>query len=135
MLRLSIFMAMSLAAIAGCSSEGAGQYEVSGEVTFQGKALDQGTIQFDPDDTATCNNGGAVIVNGKYSIAKQRGLKPGVYTIRISAGDATDMSPPKEAPGQARPVAKDRIPENWNINSKNKIEIKAGKNAFEHQIP
>ncbi|MSU77798.1 MAG: hypothetical protein EXS16_06850 [Gemmataceae bacterium] len=134
MFRLCVVVAISSAAVGGCSSDGAGQHEVSGEVFFQGKPLDQGTIQFEPDDMEQCSNGGAVIVNGKYSIAKQRGLKPGVYTVRVSSGDATDMGPPKEAPGQARPVARDRIPETWNVNSKNKIEINAGKNVFEHRI-
>lgn len=123
-----------LFALVGCSSEGAGLYEVSGEVTFQDRPLDNGSIQFHPHDPSQCNFGGAVISNGKYSVAKLRGLKPGTYKITISAGDAQAPEKPVDAPGEARPVAKERIPADWNVNSTRTIEVTAGKNQFDFHI-
>lgn len=119
----------------GCNNQGAGLYEVTGEVYFNGELLDQGTIRFDPDDPQTSSGGGATIEKGKYTIPKERGLKPGHYTIRVSSGNPEKMERPKEAPGEARPVAEDRIPPTWNVASTNKVEVVVGKNTFSHRIP
>jgi hypothetical protein len=76
-------------------------------------------------------------------------LKPGKYLVRLTSGDGKtiarvgvreDKNPPKElaaAPGgSTNIVSMDRIPEEWNIRSKQEREVKAnGVNRFDFDIP
>ena len=89
------------------------------------------------------------IVEGEYDIPRQNGLKPGRYLVRLTSGDGKtiargaarhDKNPPKEqvgAPGgTTNIVSMDRIPEEWNVRSKQEKEVKAnGVNRFDFNIP
>jgi len=112
-------------AIAGCTREGADLLAVKGTVTFEGKPLPQGIINFELDDAANPFLSGAPIEAGTFSIAQAQGLKPGTYLVRISSGDPSALDE-NQPPGESRPVAKDRIPASWNVESKQKVEVKAG---------
>jgi hypothetical protein len=134
--------------LAGCSDPYAGRIEVTGTVTLEGQPLNDGTIMFFPLDQQD-TRGGAPILNGAYVIPRQQGLKPGKYLVRLTAGDGKtiarvggrqDKNPPKEqaaAPGgSTNIVSMDRIPEEWNIRSKQEREVKAdGVNRFDFDIP
>ena len=136
------------ALLAGCSDPYAGRMEVTGTVTLQGEPLNDGSIMFFPLDQQD-TPGGAPIVNGEYIIHRQQGLKPGKYLVRLTAGDGKtiaraggreDKNPPKEqaaAPGgSTNIVSMDRIPEEWNVRSKQQREVKAnGVNRFDFDIP
>jgi hypothetical protein len=145
----SSFFLLILAVLwTGCSDPYAGRMEVSGSVTLEGKPLPDGSILFFPLDQQE-TPGGAPIVNGEYDIPRQNGLKPGKYLVRITSGDGKtmarvgarrDKNPPKEqaaAPGgSTNIVSMDRIPEEWNIRSKQEREVKANSvNRFNFDIP
>jgi hypothetical protein len=136
------------ALLAGCSDPYGGRMEVTGAVTLQGQPLDDGSIMFFPlgqQDT----QGGAQIINGEYKIPRQNGLKPGKYLVRLTSGDGKtiarvavreDKNPPKvqaAAPGgSTNIVSMDRIPDEWNVRSKQEREVKAtGVNRFDFDIP
>src|SRR5262249_17956017 len=107
----------------------------SGDIRFKGQPLDQGTIQFLPMDGQATTSGG-VIADGKYAVAKKDGLKPGKYQVVISSGDPKVHASPDELPGAPFPVAKERIPKEYNTQTKQVVEVKAGgPNTFDFDIP
>jgi hypothetical protein len=118
----------------GCADPAGGREAVSGDITFKGAPLDRGTIQFIPEagqDTTS----GCLISAGKYAVAKKDGLKPGKYKVIISSGDP-QVRAPEELPGAPVPVAKERIPKDYNTQSQQVIEVKAGgANKFDFNIP
>jgi hypothetical protein len=108
---------------------------VSGTVTLKGEPLDQGAIQFAPADSGTKHTGGATIENGRFSAPAARGLPPGNYTVRISSAGHV-ARPAEEAPGDSQNAAPERIPAEWNTDSKQQIKVEdGGKNHFEFNIP
>lgn len=129
--------ALSLVVAAGCGGQGVdGRYPLSGTVTFQGKPLDKGTIEFSTSDRSQLT--GATIENGKYSVPAEQGLKPGKYTVRISATEeaAAGGAPPPPGPENANQVAKERIPEAYNLDSKITADVsEGGANKFDFDIP
>jgi hypothetical protein len=108
---------------------------VSGNVTFQNKPLSNGTITFYPVSTGT--QAGAVIKHGRYEIAQEKGLKPGRYRVEISSPDGQTPVDGNAAPGPSGNFAsKDRIPDEFNTNSKHQIEItNGGPSRFDFAIP
>lgn len=109
-----------------------GRVPVSGNVTFEEKPLDRGSIEFSPTGTGT--QSGAVIENGVYTIPEERGLAPGEYTVRISSPAGEGVT--EEMPGDSSEIPEERIPEEFNTNSKEKVTVEAGKdNVFNFTIP
>src|SRR5687767_14041072 len=119
----------------GCSDPTGGREPVSGDIHFKGKPLDQGTIQFLPAEGQDTTSGGP-ITDGKYAVAKKDGLQPGEYQVVISSGDPKEHAPPDELPGAPFPVVKVRIPKEYNTQTKQVVEVKAGgPNSFDFHIP
>jgi hypothetical protein len=125
------------AVLVGCgSSEGTGLHEVQGEVTFKGKPLEHGSIQFIPDPAAADSvRAVAPIQGGKYDIPKKGGLKPGQYKVIISSSAGAKVKE-NEAPGVSGALPKEILPPEYNVNTKQKVEVKAaGPNKFDFTIP
>jgi hypothetical protein len=121
--------------LAGCGGNAGGKLAVSGAVSIKGQPIDEGTINFSPKDNGPGSFAGALIKYGKYSIPAEQGLLPGAYAVRISAPEK-QAAKVEEAPGQAGPVAKDRVPPQYNVNSKLEFEVKAGaNNQFNFDVP
>ena len=119
---------------AGCGGpDGPERHAVSGKVTLDGKPLDSGHIQFEPQGEPNIS-GGAVIKDGQYAVPEDQGLPAGKYRIRIfSAGG--EAPPLEEAPGEAPPM-EERIPPDFNATSEKFVEVTAGgDNAFDFSIP
>ncbi len=121
-----------------CSLPGCGEADplnrqaISGEIKLNGGPLAQGTIEFSPSD-AQLSPVGTTIEAGRYSIPADRGLSPGDYIVRIgAAGDAPSAD---ELPGDSNVVAKQLIPEDYNVKSQHKVTIVAGQeNRFDLNI-
>jgi len=123
-----------LALPVGCAPVGEGLVEVSGTVSLKGQLLDQGVIQFQLEDPSEAFSRRALIANGKYAIAKDKGLKPGSYKIMISSGDVKHKE--EEVPGISTQLAKERIPPEFNVNSTKVVEVKENQpNQFDFSIP
>jgi len=71
--------------LAGC---GSGRFPVTGEVTFDGKPVEEGTISFEPADGKGPTTGGK-IVGGKYEFKGNAAPLPGKKTVRIFAARKT----------------------------------------------
>ena len=146
---LCSIVCMGTSLSAGCSDPYGGRMEVTGEVKLKGQPLKEGMIIFEPLGETKDTHSGAAIVNGGYKVPKERGLKPGKYLVRLTAGDGITparlsaregKNPPKEqaaAPGgSTNIVSMDLIPDDYNVRSKHQIEVKAdGANRFDFDIP
>ena len=78
------------AIIAGCGGGGVDRTDLSGTVTFDGKPIVYGEIQFlaQPGQDSSPPSGFAEIIDGNYTTAEMgQGITPGKYTLRISAYD------------------------------------------------
>jgi len=121
----------------GCGQgDASGRQAISGTVTFQGKPLDQGTIQIISLDPGKQAISGGMIKDGKFSVTADKGLLPGKYRVRISSPDTGSAGAAPAMPGDPAPVAKERIPPEYSgPESKLEIEItKGGKNHFDLEI-
>lgn len=127
---------MGLFVIAGCG-KGTARLKISGEVTLDGAPLDGGSIRFTLLGSETTLTSGAMIHNGEYKIPKQKGLLPGTYHLEISAPDTDGPTTMARATpgGPGIPVAVERIPPEYNIDSNKTIEVTAdGDNHFVFEI-
>lgn len=129
----SLFL-VAVVVLSGCGgpSDTLARRPITGKVTLAGMPLDQGIISFDPIGKGT--SAGASILNGAYSIPESAGLPAGNYVVRISS--PVGGAPTPEFPGESDQVAKERIPDEFNSQSKLKAEVTAnGKNTFDFEIP
>lgn len=110
---------------------------VTGEVLLKNVALDTGSISFTPVDMETGRPAGATIAEGNFSIAKEQGLPPGTYTVRVNSADESAAPVlPEGMPGDSRKLAPDRIPPSWNAKSEETITVEdGGENHFVLSIP
>lgn len=113
--RFSCLLAPCIAlALVGCGGPGDNitLYDLNGTVTFDGKPVAHGTIQFRPD-TSQKNEGPmgtAMIVDGKYDTAAEggKGVVGGPYIILITGydqkpvGDVEDET--AETPDAPKPI-------------------------------
>lgn len=70
--------------LVGCGGND-GRVKVTGEVTFDGKPLEEGNITFGGDKGAA---GAGKISNGKFSLSEsgdEAGVQPGSYTVLINS--------------------------------------------------
>jgi hypothetical protein len=125
--------------ISGCTNDYGGRQEIKGTIKLKGQPLDQGQISFLPISGDGVTKEGAGITNGQYKIDRAHGLMPGTYRVTITSGDGrTRAEAPDEPPGPtgANIISKDRIPPEYNTNSKQEVEVtEKGKNVFNFDIP
>jgi hypothetical protein len=98
---------------------------VSGTITFEGKPLAKGMIQFIPAAGRGETQAGAPIENGSYSIPQPEGPVPGRYTVVITASEA-GAAAPAGPPGREVPSPKELIPAKYNTRSTLTAEVKKG---------
>ncbi|WP_417848442.1 carboxypeptidase-like regulatory domain-containing protein [Thalassoglobus sp.] len=117
----------------GCGSKNPlNRQSVSGTVTLNGQPVESGSIEFQPQG-AKGTMSGAVIADGKYSIATAQGLPPGNYTVRIYSADETAER--EEVPGESNKLAVEKIPAKYNTESTLTKSVEAGKdNVFDFEI-
>jgi len=82
--RAIVIVPASVLAFVGCGEPNPlGRRAVHGAVSYQGKPVDYGAIQFAPEDPQHGVSSGAMIENGKYQIKLSQGLPPGSYQVMI----------------------------------------------------
>jgi hypothetical protein len=124
--------------LASCGPSYGGRQEVKGTIKLKGQPLDQGTISFMPISGDGTTKEGALIANGAYLIDRAHGLMPGKYRVSISSGDGRTPANVDQPPGPtgANIISKDRIPPEYNANSKQDVEVTDKKpNVFNFDIP
>jgi hypothetical protein len=117
---------------AGCGEPNPlGRRAVHGAVSFQGKPVDYGQIQFQPEDPQHGVSSGAMISDGKYQIKMSQGLPPGSYLVMISSPDRGQQEKVEGPPGDERTLAKERIPANYNLRTTLKLEVPKARGSYE----
>jgi hypothetical protein len=134
---LGSLLPLTVVLSAGCSDKHGGRMEVTGAVKLQGQPLKDGLIRFVPLDGQDTPGGGP-IQNGEYKIPRANGLKPGNYLVQLSSGDG--KTPNEEEAGgpggSTNIVSVDQIPDEWNVRSKQQVEVKSsGANRFDFDVP
>jgi len=137
---LCSLLAGALVCAVGCGPNYGGRKEIKGTIKLKGTLLDQGQIMFMPISGDNATKEGAGIANGEYKIDRAHGLMPGKYRVSITAGDGRTRAdaPPDQPPGPtgANIISKDRIPPEYNTNSKQEIDVtEKGPNVFDFDIP
>jgi len=131
----SVPVLLALLAV-GCGDSLGGRQEVTGNVLYKTRPLDDGMIEFLPMDNQGTKSG-AGIKNGKYEIPREKGLTPGRYKVVIYGGDGTAGDGNAEPSGRRPGVTpgKERIPVEYNEKSDKVREVtKAGPNQFDFDI-
>jgi len=128
------------ASFVGCGRSYGGRKEIKGKVTLKGEPVDDGQIDFIPISGDQATKSGAQILKGEYKIPAEFGLLPGKYRVAITAGDGRTRADaaPDQPPGPtgANIVSKDRIPKEYNIESKQEVDVtEKGPNVFNYEIP
>ena len=119
-------LAIAVVASVGCGAK-TDRLPLSGSVTLDSLPLDNGSIHFTSIDSEKLIATGAPIEDGEFRIPGDKGLPPGTYALEISAAD------PHIPPGAL--TATERIPAEYNVNSKQTIEIsQEGDNHFVFEI-
>ena len=141
-LRAATWTALALSGIllVGCGPNYGGRQEVKGAIKLKGQPLDQGLINFTPISGDRATQEGSLIANGAYKIDRAHGLMPGKYRVIITSGDGRTPhdAAPDQPPGPtgANIISKDRIPPDYNTNSKQEVDVtEKGPNVFNFDIP
>jgi hypothetical protein len=132
---LSVVVAAVAIILTGCGPR-SDRLEISGNVTLDGTPLDGGSIRF-TSMGGTQIASGASIQQGEYHIPQEKGLTPGKYHVEITSPDAKakPVMVPVGPRGQGMPVQPERIPPQYNVNSKQTVEVSAdGDNHFTFDI-
>ena len=79
----SLLLLSSCLAAAGCSGDR--RAEVSGTVKLNGEPITEGSINFIPVEGNTGAGSGAEIRDGKYFIARDKGVSPGKNRVELRA--------------------------------------------------
>ncbi len=115
--------------LAGCEKQD--DFEVTGQVTLDGKPLSDALVTFLPTDdvrepgvTRTDERGHLTFADGE-----QIGLQVGEYRVRISTFDEGD---PEAVP--PLPATKELVPSKYNYDSKLEVEVKPGANSFQFDL-
>ena len=134
---LGAVFAVLLVALAGCGRR-SDRLAVSGDVTLDGAPLDQGSIRLTSTGSGKLFASGAMIHEGKFHVPQDKGLPPGTFRVEISSPDtAAPLVVYKGAPGEPTlpPTAPERIPPEFNSNSKQTVELTTGgDNHFKFDI-
>lgn len=95
-----------LIVISGCGeNDEIGRVEVNGEVTLNGVPVKAGRLNFIPEGETKGPATGTKIVNGTYSIERERGPVPGQYLVRVQVADSDTTAPDNPT----RPPTKEEI--------------------------
>lgn len=131
-----LLLLLTLAPCAGCGEANPqNRLPVAGRVTFNGTPLARGSIRFEPQEGPKAIVSGALIVQGTYTIPKDRGLPPGKYLVRINAAAPASKSSAEKPPGPDDEVSsRELIPPEFNVQSTQVVEVQTGTNEFAFDI-
>ena len=114
---------------------------LEGEVTYNGRAVEKGRIEFIPSDGTTGPSAGTTVTGGRYELPAKWGLLPnGIYlAARITGFKKAGRTEPNrvERGGPPVEVEENFIPAAYNSQSTLKVRISelADKNKADFHLP
>ncbi len=133
---LAVPVALLLAFTVGCGSKG-DRCWVSGQVLLDGKPIPEGSLRLDPVGESASPGALVRIVDGKYSIPREKGLVAGKYHVRAYATRATGkkIKSWEQLPG--KPAEQDEViqylPDRYSDQSQIVINLTSGENTQDFQ--
>jgi hypothetical protein len=122
---MCLALVAGLSVVVGCAG-GKPTVELSGDVVFNGKPIEKGTISFESVQQRQPPLS-VEIASGKYKAAVDRGLVPGVYLVRITA---PDLAKPKPTGFQNEVTYPPLLPPVWHSQSQVKVDLKQGRQTI-----
>ena len=113
---------------------------LEGEVSYNGRAVEKGRIDFIPSEGTTGPSAGATVTGGRYELPAKWGLLPnGIYLVRISAFRKSGRTEPNriERGGPPVEVEENFIPAAYNRQSALKVRVSelADTNKVDFHLP
>jgi hypothetical protein len=138
-MRYLIFTLLLLPIVIGCSDNNPqGRVAVRGEVTFDGKPLEQGSILFSSvSGTTPMVATGSPIRNGKFSLPAEKGLIPDqTYSVQFrSVEDISSTRKETGNPMNAIPKTRSILPRKYGVESKETVTAtKKSPNVFQFDL-
>lgn len=130
-IRIAALLGLVLA-VAGCSGseDGPSLYRVSGEVTYDGKPIENGTILF----RNTGSDGRAYqgeIKNGKYDLKSEAGsMRVEITGSRVIPGKFKEVNP-----GEKDPVSEMYVPAKYNSKTTLEAKVEEKSNEIPFNLP
>ena len=120
--------------VAGCSDNG--RSEVSGTVKLNGRPIAEGAITFIPVEGNTGPGAGAEIRDGKYFIARDKGVMPGKNRVELRAFRETGrkVQDPTGKPGMMTFERAMVFPPEYNDKSTLVRDVKPGSDTIDFDI-
>ena len=120
---LPALTAFALLAAAGC---GSGHVPLTGEVSYDGQPIDEGTITFvSPTEDDAAGKPSARIEGGKYKFDKDTGPAPGKYKVQITWLKKSGQKV-STGDGEVRDDKVNVLPAKFNTQTTLKAEVKSG---------
>jgi hypothetical protein len=126
--------ALLVTMLLGCA-RGPSTAEVWGDVSFEGEAIAEGTIEFIPIEGTAGPSVGSVIRAGAYRVPAEIGpVVGGVYRVELRAVRETGRPAPKHPSGKGIPERALIFPPEYNINSRLRVKISASHAENRHDF-
>jgi hypothetical protein len=129
LIRLSgLGMVVLLGIAEGCgATDPWNRQAISGVITFDGRPIDDGAVLLEP----LANDGsgltaGATIRRGTFAIARDRGLSPGAYRVRVYSSSGVQAPPGKGQSDRTRRPMVEHLPAIYNSKSELRMDVVAG---------
>jgi hypothetical protein len=135
MLRLSIlrWLFLTLMMAVGCQASN-GRYPVSGDVSLDGEAVDQGAIVFMPTEGETIKSGGR-ITDGRYTIVSEKGPALGKHRVLLYWEKKTGKTYVDRDSGDVYDRREEGLPKIYQSeNSPLLVEITSGTNIHDFKL-
>lgn len=133
----SLFFVCLAAAIAGCGQReysGAQRFPLSGTVTFNGEAVDAGSISFLPLNGGDQRVSGGPIEGGKYSVPEAQGANAGKHRIEIRWQKLTGKKSRDPQSGETIEQRAEGLPTKFHSNSELTAEVSAKLTTFDFDL-
>jgi len=102
---------------------------VSGEVSYKGAPIKEGTIEFIPIEGTDGPTVGATIIDGAYDVPAAKGpLAAGTYRVKLWCMRDTGKFPPGPRYPKSTTIRESVFPSEYNIDSKLQVKIDANAN-------
>lgn len=125
---------LTLAVVAGCN-RGPQMGAVTGVLTFSGRPIERGTVQFFPDVSGPMA-AGVLDPGGAFQLTTKTpgdGAIVGDYTIVVTPPTSINELEKELRPGMPRPTRFDDIPQMYRAHTTStlRVRVEPGKNHFE----
>lgn len=133
--KTSAWLVVGLWFVLGCS-DGPPRAEVSGSVQLDGTPVDEGAIQFIPVDGTQGPSSGGIIKDGKYHIARAKGVTVGKNRVELRTFRSTGrkFQDPTAKPGTLTAERVQAFPPEYNQQSTLVKDIQAGSNTIDFEV-